>query len=176
MKNDSPKTPIIFLASLALCAVVAFTACKTTEAAPQEAEAVLPEPEPTLLVPILSMPSMSVVKANSTMVELMVSVNVENPNDCELPPFKILFDYKVNDALVLKRKYENKSVMAPSSVTPVIFGLVVYYNDLFRIVPDLLFVTEASSMIDMTFDFAVPAFSGEVIRLQIPCPFPLNHY
>jgi LEA14-like dessication related protein len=129
-----------------------------------EHEGELPMPLP----PKTGAPVMRAEKADAAMVEWYVSVNVENPNPFELPPLKIAFNYQVENRVILKNTLPGRGRLAASSVTPVVFGLAVYYVDLFRVLPELRASTGAQSRLDITFDFGVPAFSGEDFSLHIP--------
>jgi len=134
-----------------------------------EPQGVIPLPQ----IPKLSMPSITISKADLSVVELLVSVNVENPNAFQLPPPKIAFDYKVNNTSIIKNAFENKSALAPSSVTPVAYGITVNYADIIRVFPNLLASGNISTMLDMSLDFAVPAFGSDILSLQIPGSIPL---
>jgi len=135
-----------------------------------EYEGELPMPQ----LPKISAPVMRVEKADLTMVEWYVSFNVENPNPFELPQPKIAFNYQINNRTFLQNTLPNKGPLASSSVTPVVFGLLVYYADLFRVFSDLRTAANVQSQLDVTFDFGVPVFSGENISLRIPASLPLN--
>jgi LEA14-like dessication related protein len=119
-------------------------------------------------IPRLSAPVFRVEKADLNMVELFVSVNMENPNTFELPPPRITFNYQINNTSIIQNTIANRSPLAASSVTPVIFGLVVYYNDIFRVLPSLRTLKNVPSTLDMSFNFAVPFFRGETFHLEIP--------
>jgi LEA14-like dessication related protein len=129
---------------------------------------------PMLQIPRVNSPSMRIVRTDLTMVEFAVTVNVENPNAFQLPAPKINFDYRVNNTSILRNNFENRSPLAPSSVTPLVFGIAVYYSDLFRIIPGLRTSGSATGVLDMTFDFGIPAFRNENINLQIPGNLPLS--
>jgi LEA14-like dessication related protein len=129
---------------------------------------------PLLQAPRFSSPVMRVIKTDSTMVELYVSVNVDNPNVFELPTPRLNFDYQVNDTSILRHRLNSRGPLASSSVTPVVFGLIVYYADLFRILPTVRTSFEVQSLLDLTLDFPVPAFSGENFNLKIPGTLPLT--
>jgi hypothetical protein len=68
----------------------------------------------------------------------------------------------------------NKEQLAASSITPVVFGLAVYYVDIFRVFSNLRNSANAQSQLDITFDFGVPVFSGENFNLHIPVSLPLS--
>lgn len=131
-------------------------------------EGIIPLPQ----IPKLSRPSISIAKADLSMVEFVVSVNVENPNSFQLPAPKIAFDYKVSGTSILKNTHRESASLEPSSVKPVAFALGVYYTDLLRVLPGLFTSGSASSLLDMSFDFGIPAFSGDNFNLQIPGSIP----
>jgi LEA14-like dessication related protein len=135
-----------------------------------EPQGVLPLPQ----VPKLSAPAVRIETANLSMVELRVSMNVENPNAFSLPAPKIAFNYQVNNTSILRNSFENRQSLAASSITPVVFGLAVYYTDVFRILPSLINSSSASTLLDMAVDFGVPAFSGQTFSLQVPGSIPLT--
>jgi LEA14-like dessication related protein len=129
-----------------------------------EPSGTVPLPQP----PKLSSPVMRVESSDLSRLEWYVSVNVENPNPFELPAPKINFNYQVAGTSILRNAFTNRQKLAPSSVTPVVFGIVVYYADVFRVLPNLRNTASAPSNLDMTFDFSIPAFSGDTFNLQIP--------
>lgn len=134
-----------------------------------EHEGELPMPQ----LPKISAPVMRVEKMDLTMVEWYISVNVENPNAFELPPPKIAFNYQIDNRSLIQNTLANKGTLAPSSVTPVVFGLVVNYADLFRIFSNLRSSANVQSQLDISFDFGVPVFSGENFNLNIPALLPI---
>lgn len=131
---------------------------------------VLPMPQ----APKLSAPSMRVERADLTKVEILASLNVENPNAFELPPPSLAYDYLVNRNSFLKGTVTTPGPLAASSVTPVAFRLTVTYADLFRSFSSLSSLREIPSMLNMTCNFAMPVFSGETFSLQIPGTLPLS--
>jgi LEA14-like dessication related protein len=134
-----------------------------------EPEGTVPLPQ----IPKLSAPEFRLEKADSRMAEFFVSVNVENPNAFELPPPRITFNYQVNNTSFIRNTVNNRAPLAASSVTPVVFGLAVYYTDIFRVLPGLMTSNNVSSALDINLDFAVPFFRGETFHLQIPGSLPL---
>ena len=128
---------------------------------------------PLLQEPGLTSPVMEVIKVDAATVELYVSVNVENPNIFELPAPRLNFDYRVYDTSILRHSLNNSGPLAPSSVVPVVFGLLIYYTDLFRILPMVRAEIEAPGQLNLSMDFPVPAFNGETFNLQIPGMLPL---
>ena len=134
-----------------------------------EHEGELPMPQ----LPKISAPVMRVEKADLTKVEWYVSFNVENPNAFELPQPKIAFNYQINNRTFLQNTLPARGPLAASSVTPVVFGLVVYYSDLFRVFSDLRTAASVQSQLNVTFDFGVPVFSGENFNLNVPALLPI---
>ncbi|MCL2210029.1 MAG: LEA type 2 family protein [Treponema sp.] len=129
---------------------------------------------PMLQLPKISAPSIRVNTANLSGVEFAISMNVENPNGFQLPAPKINFDYKVNNTSLLRNTFTNRSELGANSVTPVIFGIHVLYSDLFRVLPALRTSISASSELDMTFDFGIPAFKDELVKLLLPANLPIS--
>jgi hypothetical protein len=109
-----------------------------------------------------------------SMVEWSVNLNIENPNSFELPPPKITFNYQVENRTFIQNTLPNKGQLVASSVTPVVFGLAVYYVDIFRVFSNLRNSADAQSQLDITFDFGVPVFSSENFSLHIPISLPLK--
>jgi LEA14-like dessication related protein len=135
-----------------------------------EHEGEIPMPQ----LPKISAPIMRIEKMDLTMLEWFVSVNVENPNPFELPPPKIAFNYQIDNRTLIQNTLPNRGQLAASSVTPVAFGLAVYYADVFRIFSNLRNSANAQSQLDISFDFGVPVFSGENFNLRIPASLPLR--
>ena len=128
---------------------------------------------PLLQEAMFTSPIMEVLKVDATTVELYVSVNVENPNVFELPEPRLNFDYKVYDTSILRRRLNSSGPLAPSSIVPVVFGLLIYYADVFRILPMVQTEREAPGQLNLSMDFPVPAFDGEPFDLQMPGILPL---
>jgi LEA14-like dessication related protein len=135
-----------------------------------EPQGVLPLPQ----IPKLSVPTIRIQNANLSMVELVVSMNVENANAFSLPAPKIAFNYMINNTSLLRNSFENRTPLAASSVTPVMFGLAINYTDVFRVLPSLISSSSASTLLDMSVDFGVPAFSGQTFNMQVPGSIPLT--
>jgi len=125
-------------------------------------------------LPKISAPVMRVEKMDLTMVEWFISLNVENPNTFELPQPKITFNYQIDNRSFIQNTLSNKGPLAASSVTPIVFGLAVYYADIFRVFNNLRNSANVQSQLDITFDFGVPVFSGENFSLHIPATLPIS--
>jgi LEA14-like dessication related protein len=128
---------------------------------------------PVLQAPVIGTSIMRVEKLHRNMVEWYVSVNIENPNVFELPQPKHTFVYQIYEKSFIRRTIQHRQTLASASVTPVIFGLLVYYNDVYRVFPDLITSKEIPSQLDMVFDFLIPAFNEDIFKLIIPATLPL---
>jgi len=133
-------------------------------------EGELPFPQ----LPRLSTPTLVIDNINSTRAEIFVTINVENPNAFEIPPPKFSYDYQLNKKSFIKGSVENEPPLAPNSVTPIKFRMVVNYADLFRSFTSLLSVKEADSLLVLTCDFGNPVFSGESRRFEVSGVFPVR--
>lgn len=129
---------------------------------------------PMLQLPKINAPSMKINTVNLSGVEFAITLNIENPNAFTLPAPKINFDYKVNNIMLLRNTFENRSSLNANSITPVIFGIQVLYSDLFRVIPALRTSSSVSGELDMTFDFGIPAFKDEIVKLLLPGNLPLS--
>jgi LEA14-like dessication related protein len=125
-------------------------------------------------LPRLSTPTLVVDNINSAKAEILVTVNVENPNPFQIPTPIFSYDYQLNKNSFIKGKIENEESLSPSSVTPVKFRMVVNYADLFRSLPSLVSAREVASLFVMTCDFGIPAFSGESKRFEVPGVLPIR--
>ena len=128
---------------------------------------------PVLQMPNLSLPSMKIDRIDFTRAELLFTVNVENPNEFDLPSPKLAYDYLVNNNSVIRSTLENSAPIAAAAVTPLVIRLEVQYADLYRSFQALRNVGEAPSKLSLTSDFALPAFAGNTFLTEIPGSLPL---
>jgi len=131
---------------------------------------------PMLQLPKLSMPSMKIDSMDLTKAEILVTVNVENPNVFQLPPPKIAYEYMVNRSSFIKSSVETARPLAASSVTPVSIRFSVNYADLYRSIQSLPNLSEVPSLLQLITDFGVPALNSETFRLEIPGSLPLLRF
>jgi len=129
---------------------------------------------PLLQLPSVSYPNMVIESADYSKAQIMVTINVENPNAFEIPPPRIFYDYQLNKKSFIKGNIEGETPLAPSSVTPVKFRLVVNYADLYRTFSAFSFSRETAVLLVLTCDFGIPAFPGEYSRFEIPGSFPVR--
>lgn len=157
-------------AFLALCIILIFAACKTPPVPPPPPPVV----EELPLAPVFIFQDMRVEKINSTMVELYVEVNLENPNEIELPQPRLAFDYKVYDASIIRSRLRSEGPLAPSSVTPIIFGIVVYYRDMYRAFPELVTLKEVPTELNLSCTLEISIRDDEPSTLKVPFILPIQ--
>jgi len=138
-----------------------------------------PPPEPVVELPqapVLSLQDIRVERINNTMVELYVSVDLENPNGYELPQPRLAFDYQVYETSIIRSRLRNQGVLPAFSTTNVVFGIIVYYRDLYLVFPELqrLRFREAPSVLKLTCDLGVPVKDDEPTNLQVSYTLPLQ--
>jgi LEA14-like dessication related protein len=130
----------------------------------------IPIPQlPVLSTPVLIIDSIDLIK-----VELLVTMNIENPNMFELPSPKFSYDYQLNRNSFIKGNIENEAPLAPSSVTPLNFRMVVNYADFFRTFTSLLTAREVASLLIINCDFGIPFFGGESKRFEVSGSLPIR--
>jgi LEA14-like dessication related protein len=129
---------------------------------------------PVLQAPRIGRSVMRVEKIHRGMVEWYVSVNIENPNVFELPQPKHTFVYQIYEKPFIRKTTQHKQTLSSGSVTPIVFGLLVFYTDVFRIFPEFMTSEEIPSQLDMVFDFLVPAFTEDKFDLKIPAVLPIH--
>ena len=128
---------------------------------------------PVLQMPKLSMPSMKIDRIDFTRAQLLFTVNVENPNEFDLPSPKMAYDYLVNNNSVIKSTLESNAALAAAAVTPIIIRLEVQYADLYRSFQALRNLGEAPSKLSLVSDFSLPAFAGNTSLTEITGSLPL---
>jgi LEA14-like dessication related protein len=125
-------------------------------------------------LPLISVPVMVMDNVGNSKTEILVTVNVENPNVFEIPSPKFSYDYQLSKKSFIWGIAENKAPLAPNSVTPVQFRLIVNYADFYRSFSNVAYTREAGSLLVLTCDFGIPVFSGESRRFEIPGSFPIR--
>jgi len=129
---------------------------------------------PLLQLPSINSPNMVIESVDHSKAQILVTLNIENPNVFEIPSPRISYDYQLNKKSFIKGIIENETPLAPSSVTPVKFRMVVNYSDLFRTFSAFSFTRETAGLLVLACDFGIPAFSGEIKRFEIPGSFPIR--
>ena len=118
--------------------------------------------------PRFSSPSMKVENASSARADVIISINVENPNIFPLPAPSIKYDYILNRNSFIRGEIINARPLAASSITPLELKLQVSFSDLFRSFSALRNLREVASNLIFEADFGIPVFKGEVFRFELP--------
>jgi len=129
---------------------------------------------PLLQIPLISAPVMAIESVSFSKTEILVTVNVENPNVFEIPSPKFSYNYQLNKKSFIWGFVENEAPLAPSSVTPVTFRMIVNYADLFRTFSTFSFTRETVSLLILNCDFGIPVFSGESRSFTVSGSFPIQ--
>ena len=124
-------------------------------------------------LPRIGTPSMRVENTNITRAEILVTMNVENPNVFAIPSPRITYDYQLNRNSFIRGNVEDQGLLAASSTTPIVFRMVVNYSDLFRSFASLITAREASSLLVMTCDINMPFLNSEPKRFEIAGTLPI---
>ena len=137
---------------------------------------------PVLQPPKLSMPSFKIDKLDFTKIDLLFSVNVENPNEFELPMPKFDYDYQISNNSFIKSSLDaNKAsgaavagtaMLAAAAATPVVIQLSVNYLDLLQKIVSLVNANEAPSILSLKGDFGLPAFP-DIFNSDTPFSLPI---
>jgi LEA14-like dessication related protein len=134
-----------------------------------EYEGTIPLPQ----LPRITMPTKRVGNINATRAEIIVTMNVENPNMFPIPSPRIIYDFQLNRNSFIRGNVENDEPLAASATTPVNFLMVVTYADLFRSFASLLLAREATSLLVMTCDFNIPVLNIEPMRFEVAGTLPI---
>ena len=119
------------------------------------------------------MPTMRVENTNITRAEILVSMNIENPNIFPIPSPIINYDFQLNRNSFIRGNVESEEPLAASVSTPVNLRLIVNYADLFRSFASLIVAREAASLLIMTCDFNIPVLNIEPMRFEVAGTLPI---
>jgi len=128
---------------------------------------------PVLQIPKFSAPSMKIDGIDFSKIELAFSINVENPNNFEIPSPQLLYDFFVNRSEYNSGITVSAAPLAAAAVTPIIIALSLNYADLFRTISGLLTLGEAPGLVALRGGFDIPAFADETVRQEITGTIPL---
>ena len=131
---------------------------------------------PLLQLPSFKNPEMKVGNMDRSGVEIVVTLNLENPNAFEFPPVKISYDYHVNRTSFLRGSTETSGPAPAGSVTPVSFRFPVNYADFFGTFLSLSTSTEVATILHVAFDVGTNAFGNSTINIEIPGTLPLLRF
>jgi len=128
---------------------------------------------PVLQIPKFSAPSMKIDSIDFSQVQLAFSINVENPNDFEIPSPQLLYDFFINRSEYNSGVTVSSAPLAAAAVTPVVIALTLRYTDLFRAVSGLINLGEAPGLVALRGGFGIPAFADETVRQEITGVIPI---
>ncbi|MDR0320989.1 MAG: LEA type 2 family protein [Treponema sp.] len=134
-----------------------------------EHEGSIPFPQ----LPRITSPSMSIGNRNTSGVEILITVNFENPNPFDFPSPKITYNYMLNRNSFIRGIVENEGPLAASATTPVVFRLMVNYADLLRNFASLMTASQVSSQLTLSCDFGIP-FLNRQLNVDLSGTLPLR--
>jgi len=124
-------------------------------------------------LPQINTPSMRISSSNITRTEILVTINVVNPNIFPIPSPRITYDYQINRNSFIRGNVESDEPLAASSVTPITIPLTVNYADLFRSFASLLLAREAASLFVVSLDPGIPLLRSEPVRFEVAGTLPI---
>jgi len=124
-------------------------------------------------LPQVRTPSMRMENANTTRAEIVVTVNMVNPNPFSIPSPKLTYDYQLNRSSFIRGEIDNEGPLAANTTTPVVFRLIVTYADLFRNFAAMRNLFEVNSLLIMTCDFNMPGLNSEPLRFEVAGRLPI---
>jgi len=128
---------------------------------------------PVLQIPKFSAPSMKIDNIDFSEVNLAFSINIENPNDFDIPSPQLIYDFFVNRSEYSSAVAISSAPLAAAAVTPVIINIKLRYADLLRAVTSLLNLSEAPGLVAVSGGFGIPAFADEPARQEITGVIPI---
>jgi len=135
-----------------------------------EHEGIIPLPQ----LPRISAPSMRIGSSSLTGTEIIVSINVNNPNGFPIPTPKISYDYQVNRNSFIRGNVENEAPLSPSSNSQINIPIAINYLDLFQSFASLITAREVASNLVLTCDFDIPLFNAQPLRFETAGVLPLR--
>jgi len=124
-------------------------------------------------VPQITAPSMRVDKVDILGAEIVVSLNINNPNVFSMPSPIISYNYMINRNTFISGRVDDRP-LAASSNTPVVFRMIVNYADLFRTFASLVTAREVASTLSLNCDFNIPVFRTDALNLELAGTLPLR--
>jgi len=124
-------------------------------------------------VPRITAPSMRIDRVDISGAEIVVSLNINNPNVFSLPAPIITYNYMVNRNSFINGRVDDTPLGA-SSNTPINFRMFVNYADLFRSFASLITAREVATALNLNCDFNVPVFRTDALNLELAGTLPLR--
>jgi len=123
-------------------------------------------------LPRFSAPSFVVQNTSHSGAEVVVSMNVENPNSFDLPRPGINYDVQLNRNSFVSGGMDNTVPLTANETTPVSLRLQLDYPELLRTFSSFANMNEISGLAQFTFDHGIPIF-GEPIRYEVSGSIPI---
>ncbi|MDR2543772.1 MAG: LEA type 2 family protein [Treponema sp.] len=128
---------------------------------------------PLLQVPKITMPSMKIDGIDFSKIQLLFSVDIENPNVFQLPSPQIAYDFLINRNSFLSGVQISSAPLAAAAATPLVIALTLEYADLFRLFQNLINLNEVPGLLSLSGDFGVPALASEKLFQEITGSLPI---
>jgi LEA14-like dessication related protein len=106
-------------------------------------------------------------------VDILCSLNVDNPNPFPVPFPEMGYNYAVRNSNFVTGTVEHPGDLAAGGLTAVDIRLRVIYSDLYRSLPLLRDAGEAACLFTLSSLVSLPGFEGERLSLDIPGSLPL---
>ena len=149
--------------NLFLCFVFGFSACGSV---PRLLQSQAREPE-------VSVNSVNVAEISLQGVNLLVHVDVENPNSSAIPPPKIDWELFINEASFSKGTVNNSRSIAGRGKATLDFPVNIGYEGLFNAFASVANADEAAYKIAIAVAFDIPALEENVYHLSHSGTFPV---
>ena len=124
-------------------------------------------------LPRITSPSMSIGNRSTSGVEVLVTVNFENPNTFDFPSPKISYNFMLNRNSFIRGVIEDEGPLAAEATTPVVFRLMVNYTDLLRNFASLMTASQVSSQLTASCDFGIP-YLNRLLNVDLSGTIPLR--
>jgi LEA14-like dessication related protein len=106
-------------------------------------------------------------------VDILCSLNVDNPNPFPIPFPEMGYNYAVRNSNFVTGTVERPGDLAAGGLTAVDIRLRVIYSDLYRSFSPLREAGEAACLLSLSFPVSLPGFEEERLSLDIPGSIPL---
>jgi len=123
--------------------------------------------------PKLSLKSVELAGISFTGVNMVVHVNVENPNAFSIPLPKIDWQLFINSASFIQGTLKNDKTIKKQDTVTIDIPLSVTYNGLYSSISSLIETKEAAYQIALGISFPIPIIEAKVYRLDFSGVIPL---
>jgi len=152
----------IFFLPLALLAAFAFWSCQTVGSVVQE--------------PAVSLNSVNIAGISFSGVDLIVTVDVENPNRFSIPMPNIDWELFINEASFLQGSLSNDQSIGRLQTVTVALPVSFTFEGLYRSFASLIELREAAYNIALGISFPLPVIADRVFNLDFAGVLPLPQF